>query len=286
MVARLIDPVLHAADEMMMQPPQDATPMRLRFGEKMEDARALFLALEAVEYGVFRLSVDVGGTARSGDLTLIFPKDVLFPKVVAAAVGEDEDGFDLGGPVLTAPVTLDAVLQRLEMPLSRVCGLKPGDVLPVSRAAMGKAELLGPRGFLLSKVCLGQINGFRAVRLGAQEPGDDDMPMVQRSASAGQQAMEEVPTLPDPVDTGDGPMDLDQTLIEAGLSDLVEGGPVEVPPELPGDLSLDVPVNAELDPGSATPVIDLPDIPALTPLTDSVAEGDAGLPDLPDLPKL
>jgi flagellar motor switch protein FliM len=51
------------------------------------------------------------------------------------------------------------------MPLNKLCALSVGMQLQVPREAINKAELLGTGQHLVAPVRLGQLNGWRAVRL-------------------------------------------------------------------------------------------------------------------------
>ena len=188
--AQLIDPVLASVDEMMSSTPQSPDPLRLRYGDKVEDARALLLALEAPDYVLFRISLDIESGTRSSEVLLAIPEDMLRPPPPAKDQEDAETGtFDLSSMALSAPISLNAVVARLSMPLSRVCDLKPGDKLTVARNALTTTELIGSKGSVVGKVVLGQINGFRAVRLG---------PDLSDDAVAALEADDQVSSAPDP----------------------------------------------------------------------------------------
>ena len=192
--AQLIDPVLASVDEMMSCTPQSPDPLRLRYGDKVEDARALLLALEAPDYVLFRISLDIESGMRSSEVLLAIPEDMLRPPPPAKDQEDAETGtFDLSSMALSAPISLNAVVARLSMPLSRVCDLKPGDKLTVARNALTTTELIGSKGFVVGKVVLGQINGFRAVRLG---------PDMSDDAVAALEAEDQVSSAPDPAAPG------------------------------------------------------------------------------------
>jgi flagellar motor switch protein FliM len=257
--ARLIDPILASVDDMMEEAPQQPSQaLRLRYGDKLADGRALALALDAPDYMVFRITMDVSGETRSGDMILALPRDLL--KKAEAVDTHDappEGAFDISKMALSAPITLDAVLHRVHLPVSRVCAFKPGDVLYVPRSALGQADLVGARGFVVGKTCLGQVNGFRAVRLGAQ---DEPTAAPPRGT----------PPLEVP---GDIPYDVETDPLSDHVSnlDLDMQSPEE--PEMPG---LDA-INADLD---AEPIADLP---TLDDIPDDGALADISLPDLPPL---
>lgn len=135
-----------------------------RFGDRVADARALALALGDEDLDLFRLTIDFDSGAPAGALALILPPRAGLPPYPGGTAGAGDD-FDLAAVALGVPVTLDAVLVRITMPLSEVCALKPGTILPVSAAAIGRSELVAPGGHVAARARLGQMNGFRALRL-------------------------------------------------------------------------------------------------------------------------
>ncbi|MEM1363973.1 MAG: FliM/FliN family flagellar motor switch protein [Pseudomonadota bacterium] len=301
--AQLIDPVLASVDEMMSCSPHSPDPLRLRYGDKVEDTRALLLALEAPDYVLFRISLDIESGMRSSEVLLAIPDDMLRPPPPAMDTDEAETGtFDLSSMALSAPIELNAVVARLNMPLSRVCNLKPGDKLTVESSALVATELVGSKGFVLGKVVLGQMNGFRAVRLSPETseeavasldaegttnltsdrpapnlPGAPQVPALQTEAL-------EAPDLPVLDVPGSDLPALDATTSDLSTSDLPGLDPL---PELAtdgaaeqGDLSVE-PLGIEpLELG------DLADLSGLDEATldgASLDETSEGLPDLPAL---
>ncbi|MEM1363950.1 MAG: hypothetical protein AAGF94_20010 [Pseudomonadota bacterium] len=261
--AQLIDPVLASVDDMMNYSPHSPDPLRLRYGDKVEDARALLLALEAPDYVLFRISLDIESGMRSSDVLLAIPDDMLRPPPPAKDTDEAETGtFDLSSMALSAPIALNAVVARLNMPLSRVCNLKPGDRLTVESSALTATELVGSKGFVLGKVVLGQMNGFRAVRLGP-ETSEEAVASLEAEQKANLTPDRPAPNLP--------------------ASPQVPALQTE-PPEATG-LAPSIPA---LDvPGSDLPTLDVPtpdvpasDLPGLDALPELAAEGGAEPGDL------
>ncbi|MEO0772793.1 MAG: FliM/FliN family flagellar motor switch protein [Pseudomonadota bacterium] len=302
--AQLIDPVLASVDDMMAETPQSPDPLRLRYGDKVEDARALLLALEAPDYALFRISIDVEQGKRSGDMVLAIPEDLLRPPPpVPDAEEADAGSFDLSGMALSAPVSLNAVVARLSMPLSKVSALKPGDTLPVERAALSRTELVGSKGFMLGKVVLGQMNGFRAVRLGQNEvDGDLDGTMappafdgagpgLAAGSSAAATLDDAIPfTVDDLPDLG-GDLKSDLGADLAGSSVDAADDAVGLPdldlPDLEADLSFDDGEMPDLSGADNLELGDLADLSGLDEATLGSSDEDAReLPDLPDLPSL
>ena len=295
--AQLLDPLLASVDDMMMDTPQSPDPLRLRYGDKVEDARALLLALEAPDYVLFRISVDVEEGRRSGDIVLAIPEDVLRPPPPVPDTEEAEaSSFDLGGTALSAPVLLNAVVARLSMPLSQVSSLKPGDTLPVERAALGKTELVGSKGFVLGKVVLGQMNGFRAVRLG-QDAADDGNGYGTGSTSRERQPAPDIPSFDVSASSDRGgatrPNDSVSDLhadLSAGLVDpggLPDLDLSSLEADLPADLSLDATDVLDRPEPDGLDLGDLADLNGLDDATLAPSDDEAaGLPDIPGLPSL
>jgi flagellar motor switch protein FliM len=162
--APLVDATLEGYDGRMADAPEAPRRAGYRFADRVADARALTLVLEEPAYELFRLTCDIGPGARTGELTVALPPAALAPPAPTGA-GAAAARFDLSELAMTAPVTLDAVLDRVELPLSRVMELAPGMAVPVDAGAIARTELVAARGHVAAVVRLGQMNGFRAVRL-------------------------------------------------------------------------------------------------------------------------
>ncbi|MEL7281273.1 MAG: FliM/FliN family flagellar motor C-terminal domain-containing protein [Pseudomonadota bacterium] len=308
--AQLIDPVLSSVDEMMIETPQSPDPLRLRYGDKVEDARALLLVLEAPDYILFRITLDIEDGRRSGTLVLAIPDDMLRPPKPAPDPDEADTGqFDLSGMALSAPISLNAIVARLNMPLSRVCALKPGDLLPVTRNVLSRTELVGSKGFVLAKVVLGQLNGFRAVRLGPDEADASSsaaLPKANREprTAATLQPVELSPDVSglsgDLPALGDGSFEV-SALSELGAGSDLVSNPVDdlgvetlanasddaslaLSGDVSGDLSLDLNRSLNAPPSDAPDLGNLADFSGLDEAT--LPSEDGSVPDLPDLPSL
>lgn len=155
------------------------------FGVRIENVRLLSLALEAPDFHVFRVHVEFG-SSRQGQMLLALPdRTALLPE--AEADGDGTPGATVGEAVMSAPATIEAVLRRITLPFSRVSALKVGDVLTIPREALGQTRLEtrgeGGRRICLGKVRLGQMNGFRAVRLTMEELAEARDGVVRQAAA-------------------------------------------------------------------------------------------------------
>lgn len=171
--APFIDRLFEAVQRQLADKARTEITGRFRFGDGVEDARALNLALDAPEYDVLRLSVDLAEGAKNGVLTVILPivPDLATDQTEKSTKSRGRGSTDLGEVIRNAPVTLNAVLARLEMPLKHACKLEVGMRFPISPSALKDTQLTATGGHVVAHVVLGQVNGFRAARLVAGRNG-------------------------------------------------------------------------------------------------------------------
>ena len=136
-----------------------------KFGARVEDVRTLGLALDAPDFTVFHLTLDLAGGTRQGDILFCMPNPVLVMLAGAPPLDQHANAPRLGPVVLLAPTELTAVLCKLRMPLSQVQALKAGDVLPVARSALRETGVHVQSGRRICVGQLGQSGGYRALRL-------------------------------------------------------------------------------------------------------------------------
>lgn len=132
----------------------------LRFEERAVDPRTAALFMDAAQYHAMTAAVEIDGGRRRGDVRLLLPlRHVKAPASAAEARGSHAATMRM----LPAPV--QAVLGRVTVPLSRACALRPGDLLSLPDGILDMAELVAVGGHVVAKGRLGQLNGFRAIRL-------------------------------------------------------------------------------------------------------------------------
>lgn len=173
MAAPLIDALMEGFDAQMSGGLSEYEPLELGFGDRMADMRSLCLALDAPAYELFQISVDIADGAKAGVLSALLP---VVPRPNGTAKGKDMTGGRppvLEDSAMNAPVILDAVIARLRLPLHQVCALKPGTELEFGVEKLEKTQLLGAEGHVVTEVRLGQLGGWRAVRI---LTGDDKEP--------------------------------------------------------------------------------------------------------------
>ncbi|MCH2095763.1 MAG: FliM/FliN family flagellar motor C-terminal domain-containing protein [Rhodobacteraceae bacterium] len=133
-----------------------------RFGAMIEDPRAASLVLDAAEYRVFSVTIDLAHGAKQGELQFLLP-------VREVPDAHDSGNQDQPGPheqtLLLVPAQINAILARVQMPLARAGSLAPGDLVPLPAEAVSQMQIMVGQNEMLAKASLGQMNGFRAVRL-------------------------------------------------------------------------------------------------------------------------
>ena len=229
------------------------------FGARVESPRLLVMALDAPEYLVVHLTIDVAGGARQGTMTLILPtQQVATPGSSPSNEGRSEEVPAASAPaslersVLALNAELKVALTSLEMPLGAAQKLAVGDVLDLGVSAFDQAMVLTRDGRKLSRGTLGQTDGIRALQLEHEEVSQR---VPRRRAS--DRAELNLPQV-----AGDG----------TGTGARVEAADM---PDTGDDLSN---LSALDLPGELPPLDDLPS-------KDSLPELD-GLPDLPDMSDL
>lgn len=158
-----------------------------RYASFLEDPRPLGLLLEDVTYRAFRAEVLLGAQgAKRGHILLALPavaRSRALPArpdampggaggaEEAAAAAEQAWARALEAAVMASPAQLDAVLDRLSLPLAAVMALRPGALLPLPGAALERLSIEGRGGRRVAEGRLGQSKGMRAVRLTPLEGG-------------------------------------------------------------------------------------------------------------------
>lgn len=139
-----------------------------RFASVAEGGRALSLLLEDGFYRLLRAEVDLAAGARQGQVWLALPE--LRPAVLPQVADSASLRFraELQAQVEGAEVRLEAVLQRLMLPLRQVMALQVGQSLPLPRADVGRITVEGLDGRHVATARLGRHGSLRALRLLAE----------------------------------------------------------------------------------------------------------------------
>lgn len=187
MTAPLVDALMDGIDTEMAAEVDGYQPRGFGFGDRVDDLRTLSLALDAPDYDHFRVTVDLGSGAKTGQLDLLLPVRASPAQRTGAADGPACATPEMGDVALGAPVVLDAVLARISLPLRDACAFEPGQTLPLDRETLTATRLIAAGGHLVAEARLGQVNGWRALRLvstpsaplpdfSVQEPATDPGP--------------------------------------------------------------------------------------------------------------
>lgn len=145
----------------------------LQFGARAEDARQLFLALQAQDFMVARIGCDIAAGTRQGELTLCLPR---LQSEEAAVMEGLEPGEEvkvtpplrrtlLSEAVLELNADLRVALTQIRMPLRKVQSLSPGSTLDLPLSCFEQALVLSARGKVIARGSLGQVEGLRALRV-------------------------------------------------------------------------------------------------------------------------
>lgn len=245
MAAPLIEAMISGYDEQLHATGPDDAPVRFTCGDMAEDSRALSLVLEAQDFDLFRIGVDLGEGAKTGVMTLLMPMrhvpEAAEYRADDTVPGERAWQGEMARCTLDAQATLETVLARISLPLDRVCGLAAGAVLPLQPGGLENAQLLAPGSHLVARVQLGHLNGMRAVRL---LPARDEAKTAERDWCAAESPVADagpVDSVPDP---DSGPvMDVAQMELpggaaaEPGRDDELEEGAPPPPSDNPGHLA-------------------------------------------------
>ena len=184
----LVQPLLrHVLDELEVTTARtalDGWAQSVGLGNRFDSARAAGFALKDGTYRLIRMSLDCGAPDRQGDLLVALPLQVTAapPPQDSATPEPARDWHSLfQAAVMQAPARLDAVLHRMEVPLSTVSTLEVGQCLPLLGCTVGMVRLVDPAGQTVARGRLGQIAGRIAVRVQADA---DVIPMTDMAPPA------------------------------------------------------------------------------------------------------
>ncbi len=225
--APLIDATLERAEAQLCEETPDHWATGYRFGVMMEDARGMSLALNSAAFHVFRMTVELGEGAFPGSVAFLLPVP-LAPPPRPDETGDDKVQRTLGQSAMNAPVSLEAVLGRVSIPLTQLCGLAPGDVVPFQMDRPLQIRLETSQKHVVALGRLGQMNGMRAVRLtpggegggqtrSAENPAGRTLGAVTAQEAAQTPVLEEAPA---PATSGDGQQDAATTAVAPELQTL------------------------------------------------------------------
>lgn len=169
------------AQETAEQPGRD-WPDRMRYGSNIADRAQLNLLMPERGYRMLRTSVTMGGR-KTGQLIVLLPTDQAIARGRALAAPADEAPVDWSAQMLSvlgaAPMTLDAVLMRVIMPLGKVEDLTEGDLVSFDHTDLSAVTLEDEAGHVFARGGLGQLSGRRAVRFASPNAAPQASPAPQ-----------------------------------------------------------------------------------------------------------
>ncbi len=134
-------------------------------GEKIQNTRAAGLVLEDREYRVVRLNMELGVAERQAQMVIALPIVQSDDVAVMPPVPAVDWTGTLQDNIADAPACLDALLHRFPVSLATAQALQVGSVLRLPGCSVSSVRLLAPDGQVVAQAKLGQIGGYRAVRL-------------------------------------------------------------------------------------------------------------------------
>ena len=157
MVAPLLDAALHRFSSMLAGQPDLAHLQGYGFGALVEDPQAAGLVLDAGTSHVIGFDIGLAQDLRVGRAVFLFPQPEEKPAADPMKSGKYEAVMKL------VPTRMQAILTRIHLPLEKAQALQPGDLLDISNDALAATALVVAGGHVAAR---GQINGYRAVRIG------------------------------------------------------------------------------------------------------------------------
>jgi flagellar motor switch protein FliM len=169
MVAELIDRII-LLFETNLAPMDDPPPVfGYRYATSLENPRAVAMALEDMPYRIYRLKLDFGIGAKSGYVSLIFPWFSASAEQLDAKQSK-EWTQTLKSSVCETHVQVEAVLHRQKMSFAQITALEVGSTVLIPGAALAMVTVQGSDGQGVGRAKLGQMSGYRAVRVLPPEP--------------------------------------------------------------------------------------------------------------------
>lgn len=165
LIAPFVDAILSRFTQALQAEGAAPWGQGVAYGAMVSGRREMLLALPVRDYHVFRFSLSIGGGQRSGHVVFGFGDPPREPEIDEAVPEDQDEAQSLRAGAMMAPVQLDAVVARLSIPLQQLQNLQPEATLPIPSDALGQAQLESGGPDHAIPVTLGQLNGFRAVRL-------------------------------------------------------------------------------------------------------------------------
>lgn len=171
--AQFLDRLLELFEDLLaeVELPLAETVAGFRFQTCLADERAIEMTLDDIGYRQFALSLDLGQGAKQGALWLYFPA------VPHAARGGEKGALwqsDFRKGVMQSRASFVAILGRICLPFDEVAGLRAGSHVLIDRAQLQQVSIEDMNGKRVAAGSLGQVDGFRAIRIRMNGDGNAD----------------------------------------------------------------------------------------------------------------
>lgn len=180
MCADVIDRFLELLEQRAAEAELEVAPAvsGFRYGLALAEPRAIMMTLEDIPYRAFRFEIDLGNGAKTGTVQLLLPYD---PPGAAHAGAAETRAFAeaIRAQVLESHAVLSATLFKRKMTVAEVAGLEVGFRLVLPRAALANIAVEAVDGTVVAQGRLGQVNGYRAVRLTASGAAELSAPQPE-----------------------------------------------------------------------------------------------------------
>jgi flagellar motor switch protein FliM len=190
MVAGFFDSALQELDLALAGQPEAVWAAGFRYASFLDDPRPLALMLEDATWQVAEAEVSLAGGAKVGRILLALPAVGRGTNAVAdagrQAAADARFKAEMREQVGNATATLEAVLARVQVDLSKLLDMGVEDVLPLFGANLASVQLEAADGRRVATARLGQARGMRALRIMRLEGVEDAEAPLDPSLAAAQ----------------------------------------------------------------------------------------------------
>ena len=175
MAAEFIDGVLTRIEAELRETDEAVWSGGFRYASCLDGPRPLGLLLEDTAYRVWQADLVFGADGeRAGGFLWAVPAEgrgqraPVTPPSTSKPTGAEEDedwARRLEATLMGTCAALEAVLDRVTLPLSAVLQFAPGTQIPIAADSLERLQLEGHGRRMLGLARLGQLRGFRALRL-------------------------------------------------------------------------------------------------------------------------
>jgi flagellar motor switch protein FliM len=149
----------------------------------IENLRTAGLVMTPGQYRTWRITVQLGGGDRQGEIMIAMRSEVAASLEVGSSA--QDWSTNLRRVLEDAPAEMAAVLTKMTLPISKIEEFEVGQVVQLAGTTVGSVTLVGPDGKAVATARLGQVAGKRAVRIEpVQIQLQDDVPKPHAAPGA------------------------------------------------------------------------------------------------------